>query len=305
MFKSISLLPKAVLLGIAISIIVSYPLEASTKVEEDTLSVLLNSVTISAGVENVKRSPLRLKSVSADEIKVKSAGKTFPEIMSFTPGVYATRESGSYGDAKINIRGFKQDNISVLLNGIPISGLTSGNMFWNNWMGIADATAQIQLQKGIGASMLSDNSVGGTINIITNNSLAERKASVGYFVTSYGTQKTDMSYSSGELSNGWAVSVAGSYVWGSGYVECTNVNSWSYLASVSKKISDNHSFVFTALGSPEHHQQRSYRLSYAEMEKYGRDYNKNWGWYNNEKKLLPRINILSPILRLITTIIPI
>gem|GEM_PF-6988873 len=28
--------------------------------------------------------------------------------------------------------------------------------------------------------------------------------------------------------------------------------------------------------------QRSSRLSYSEVEKYGRNYNKNWGWDKNE-----------------------
>ena len=45
------------------------------------------------------------------------------------PSLYATSESGSYGDAKLNIRGFAQENLSVLLNGIPISGLVSGSMY--------------------------------------------------------------------------------------------------------------------------------------------------------------------------------
>lgn len=59
-------------------------------------------------------------------------------------------------------------------------------MFWNNWMGLADATYAIQVQKGAGGSMLSDNSVGGTINIITSTTTAEPRIDGGAHVTDYG-----------------------------------------------------------------------------------------------------------------------
>jgi hypothetical protein len=62
----------------------------------------------------------------------------------------------------------------------------------------------------------------------------------------------------------------------------TNVNSWAYMASISKKVGKNHSFLFTALGSPEQHEQRNTRLSYEEIERFGVNYNKNWGYYTDE-----------------------
>lgn len=260
----------------------------------DSTAILLDEINISAGIVNVNKSPLRIKTVEKDEISLRSTGRTFPELVGMTPGVFATSESGSYGDAKINIRGFKQENISVLLNGIPISGLTSGSMFWNNWMGLSDATSKIEVSKGIGSSMLSDNSVGGTINIITQNPDKNKSFSLGYNYTGYGTSKTFFNYNSGELKNGWGVSLMGSYVWGKGYVECTDVNSGAYLLSVSKKFRNRHSLLFTALGSPEQHKQRSSRMTYAEMEQYGRDYNKNWGYYKGQAKTISQNTYYKP-----------
>lgn len=262
--------------------------------DTDTTAILLEEVTISAGVSDVKNSPLRLKTVESEKIKQISVARTFPEILSATAGVYATRETGSYGDAKINIRGFKQENISILLNGIPISGLTSGNMYWNNWMGLADATSSVQLQKGIGSSMISDNSVGGTINIITDSPTPIPSVSGGYYFADYGTHKGYLSINSGDLGKGWAFTLSGSYVGGKGYVECTDVSSWSYLLSVSKKIDSHNSLLFTAVGSPEQHSQRSTRITMEEMEKYGPSYNKNWGWYNSHQKTLSRNNYFKP-----------
>lgn len=245
-------------------------------------AILLNEITLWANMKNSNRSPMRLKSITAAEIAVSSAGRTFPELLREIPGVYSTSESGSYGDAKLNVRGYKQENISVLLNGIPITGLVSGSMYWNNWMGLSDATAQIQLQKGIGGSMIADNSVGGTVNIITKSPSEKASAIAAFSVTGSGTKKVNMEIGSGKLKKGWAFSLMGSYVWGKGWVEMTDVKSWAYMASVSKQIGKKHSFLFTALGSPEKHEQRNTRLTLSEIEQYGRGYNKNWGYYTDE-----------------------
>jgi len=117
--------------------------------QDSTLTSNLGEVVLTASFLNEKRSPLRLSTVNRSKIEKRSIGATYPELVKDIPGIYATSESGSYGDARINIRGFKQENISVMLNGIPISGLVTGNMFWNNWLGLADATQTIQVQKGI------------------------------------------------------------------------------------------------------------------------------------------------------------
>ena len=145
----------------------------------DTLT--LQEVTVKASFSNPNNSPLRLATIGGETLKSRATVRTYPELLKGIPGVYATAETGSYGDAKFNIRGFGQENIAVLLNGIPISGLTSGNMFWNNWMGLADATYAIQLQKGVGSSMLSDGSVGGSMNIITTTSVSAASYSPSSF----------------------------------------------------------------------------------------------------------------------------
>lgn len=251
----------------------------------DTTKVIyssLDEIILSASFIRERQSPLRLSTVDRSAIEKRGMGQTYPELIKNIPGIYATSESGSYGDAKINIRGFKQENISVLLNGIPISGLVTGNMFWNNWLGLTDATHSIQVQKGIGASMLSDNSVGGTINIITKTTQREPAASAGYYVTDYGQMKAFAAFNSGELKGGWTLSAMASYAWGKSYAQATDVNSWAYMFNAGKRINSRHSLLFTALGSPERHQQRSARLSAAEVEAYGREYNKNWGYLNGK-----------------------
>ena len=258
----------------------------------DTLT--LQEVTVNASFSSPKNSPLRLTTVDNETLKARAAARTYPELLKGIPGVYATAETGSYGDAKFNIRGFGQENISVLLNGIPISGLTSGNMFWNNWLGLSDATYAIQLQKGVGASMLSDGSVGGSMNIITTTSDDRFSANAGMTASHFGTFKGYVSVSSGLLPKGWTVSAMASYVGGHGYVEATDVSAFSYMLNVGKRIGKGHSLLFTALGSPERHDQRSQRLSIEEIDKYGRTYSKNWGYRDGKSYNISQNNYFKP-----------
>ena len=271
MYKSLSLIAAALVLP------------AAAGAQTDTTAIFaLDGSSISASIANAAISSLRLTDINQDKLRENAPGRTFPEMIRNIPGVYSTSEAGSFGDAKINIRGFKQENISVLLNGIPISGLTSGSMYWNNWMGLSDATASIQVQKGIGNSMLSDNSVGGTINILTMRPSENPGAEAGWYHTGSGANNAFINISTGNLPKGWNLTLMGSYNWGSTFVDCSRISSGSFLAVLDKSFRGGHRLNFTALGSPETHQQRSSRLSYAEMEKYGISYNKSWGWQTAE-----------------------
>ncbi|MGM9785621.1 MAG: TonB-dependent receptor [Candidatus Cryptobacteroides sp.] len=247
----------------------------------DTLSI--QEAVIHYTFASTSSSPLRLTTIDVDKLKSRATARTYPELLKDIPGLYGTSESGSYGDARLNIRGFRQENISVMLNGIPISGLVSGSMYWNNWMGLADATYSVQVQKGTGSSLLADGSVGGTVNVVTDAVADRFRAETGIYGGLYGTVKAYLKVSSGELPKGWAVNAMASYVGGKGYVDATNVNSYAYMLNVSKHIGPDHVLIFTALGSPEKHDQRSTRLSSAEIDRYGVRYNKNWGWRDGEE----------------------
>lgn len=257
----------------------------------DTLN--LQASIVKAYFASESRSSLRLATIDEQKLRLRGASRTFPELLKGLPSLYATSESGSYGDAKMNIRGFGQENISVLLNGIPISGLVSGGMYWNNWMGLADATWAVQVQKGVGSSMLSDGSVGGSVNILTESPSDKPFAEVGSYAGG-GIYKGYFKLSSGELPRGWSMNLMASYVGGAGYVEATSVSSFAYMLNVAKRLGPEHRLLFTALGSPENHEHRSSRLSAAEIAEYGRRYNKNWGYRDGKPFNLSLNNYFKP-----------
>ncbi|HSG67090.1 MAG TPA: TonB-dependent receptor, partial [Bacteroidales bacterium] len=242
----------------------------------------LGEVTVISSLAVDRESPLTVSSISAATIKTRLGDEPLPEVMKMVPGVYATRTGGGSGDAAVNIRGFQQENITLMLNGIPISSVENGLVYWNNWLGLADASARIQVQRGLGASPAAMNSVGGTINIITYATEAKQGGSIGYTLTSYGNNKLNFSYNTGKLENGMAVTLMGSHIRGPGYVDATYVRGFGYFLSISKEFNDKHKLVFIGLGNPERHGQRNFMLSKEETNQYGLKYNKDWGSYNGQ-----------------------
>ena len=57
-----------------------------------------------------------------------------------------TKEGGGFGDSKINVRGFEQNNIAVMMNGVPVNDMETGWVYWSNWAGLADVTNKMQVQ---------------------------------------------------------------------------------------------------------------------------------------------------------------
>lgn len=245
-------------------------------------SYALNEVSIISSIAKERTTPVAISTIESQIIEDQLGDQPFPKIMKMIPGVYATRYGGGSGDARVSLRGFQQENIAVLLNGIPVSSVENGLVYWNNWLGLTDATEFIQVQKGLGSSNLALNSVGGTINIITKNAKNEKGGSLKYSLTSYGNQKSTLALNSGKLKNGFYVSFMGSRTSGPGYIDATYVDSWSYFLNIRKDINAKHSLVFTALGAPERHGQRNFKLSQKEVDLHGLKYNKDWGSYNGQ-----------------------
>ena len=55
--------------------------------------------------------------------------------------MYATKSGGGFGRLKINIRGFAQENVAVMINGVPVNDMENGAVYWSNWAGLSDVTS--------------------------------------------------------------------------------------------------------------------------------------------------------------------
>lgn len=225
------------------------------QLEPDTK--MLQDVVVTQSVAKTRQTPVALSQISAPEIEAKLGNQEFPEVLKTTPGVWATPDGGGFGDAKINMRGFKSENIAMLINGLPVNDMEWGGVYWSNWAGLSDVTSNMQTQRGLGAAIISAPSIGGTINITTRNTDAKREGSAWYGMGNDMMNNFGIMISTGLMKNGWAITVLGSRKWGDGYIQGTSYNAYNYFVNVSKRINDNHQLSLTAFGAPQSHYQRS------------------------------------------------
>ncbi|MEE0864374.1 MAG: carboxypeptidase-like regulatory domain-containing protein [Alistipes sp.] len=219
-------------------------------------AIAMEDVVIMQSVAVQRRTPVAVSTIPQQEIEFKLGSQEFPEILKSTPGVYATKDGGGFGDSKINMRGFKSANIAVMINGVPVNDMEWGGVYWSNWAGLSDVTRSMQTQRGMGASKISSPSVGGTINIVTNTIDAKRGGTVSYGVGNDGANTVTMSVSTGLMDNGWAMSLLLGKRWGDGYIQGTGYESYNWFVNVSKRLGDNHQISLTAFGAPQKHNQR-------------------------------------------------
>ena len=153
-----------------------------------------------------ENTPVAYTNVGKEEMEVRLGSQDIPMILNTTPSVYATQQGGGAGDARINIRGFNQRNVAVMINGVPQNDMENGWVYWSNWDGVGDATSSIQVQRGLSAVNLATPSIGGTMNIITDPTALERGGKFKQEAGDGGFLKTTMNYNSGLIGDKLALS---------------------------------------------------------------------------------------------------
>ncbi len=229
------------------------------EIELESSTVGLDEILITSSFARDRQTPVSLSTIDPMQIEERLGTQEFPEIFKTTPSIYATKDNGGYGDGRITLRGFDTYNVGVLINGIPVNDMENSRVYWSNWAGLSDVTQTAQVQRGLGASKLGLSSVGGTINIITKSTDAEKGGSVYSGLGNSGYRKQAFTVSTGLLDNGWAITLSGSHTYGDGYIRGNAFDAYSYFANVSKRINDAHRLSFTVFGSPQTHNQRGNR----------------------------------------------
>ena len=275
------------------SIVISYvgftsvtiAFNGSTNIGQITLSqdnTLSEVIVVSSGVIDVakeRETPVAVSTISPREISLKVGNQEFPEIMNKTPGVYASKDGGGYGDSRINLRGFDQINTSFLINGQPVNDMENGWVYWSNWQGLTDVASGIQIQRGLGASRLAVPSVGGTISIFTKSAEKAQGGSISQMVGNDNYFKSTVAYNTGLNEKGWSSSYLLTRWSGDGYVYGTKGEGYTYFFAVGYKPNDSkHEFNFSFIGAGQWHHQRSTWVSIRDYDYFG----KGGGVLNNK-----------------------
>ena len=249
-------------------------------------------IIIVADRAKMRETPVAFSDVPKADMQRKLGSRDLPLILNDTPGVYATAQGGGAGDARINVRGFDQRNVAVMINGVPVNDMENGWVYWSNWDGLSDVTSSIQVQRGLGASNLAIASVGGTMNIITDIASQRRGFKFKQEAGNNAFYKTTLNFSSGLIDKKTAFTLGMTRKSSEGLPAQAWSSAWAYFGALSFLASDAHKIDLFVTGAPQRHGHRLYKQSIATFDadyarslgidvadarNYGVDYNPNWG----------------------------
>lgn len=277
--------------------------DAGVSLSISLASTTLKEVEIVADVARARETPVAFSTISSQKIQQELGSRDLPMILNQTPGVYATESGGGSGDARINIRGFDQRNVAVLVDGIPVNDMENGQVYWSNWDGLAEITRSMQVQRGLGASKLAIASVGGTINTLTKGIDNAMGGVIKQDVGNNNSLRTSIAFNTGLLKGNWGFTAAVSRKTTDGWVDQTWSDAYSYFFKIQKRFK-KHLISLGANGAPQSHGQRlsatgngafniaTYDANYARslgvnvdsiqqagFPERGRRFNPNWGTY--------------------------
>ena len=206
-----------------------------------------------------EKTPVAYTNVTKADMEFRLGSQDIPMSLNMTPSVYATQQGGGAGDARINIRGFNQRNIAVMINGVPQNDMENGWVYWSNWDGVGDAAHSIQVQRGLSAVNLAAPSVGGTMNIITDPTAHTRGGKFKQEVGAGGFVKSTLNYNTGLIGGKMAFSGTLVRKTGDGVIDKTWTDAWAYYFGATYAMNETNRFELYAVGAPQRHGQNLYK----------------------------------------------
>jgi len=213
-----------------------------------------------------RSTPVAFSNLNKRDIEFRLGSQDIPLILNTTPSVYSTTNGGGAGDARVNVRGFNQRNIAIMINGVPVNDMENGWVYWSNWDGVADATSSIQMQRGLSAVNLATPSIGGTMNIITDPAGHKRGYKVKLETGAGNFKKSTFSYHSGLINDKLAFGATVVRKTGEGLIDKTWTDAWAYYLGVSLAVNKKHRLELYALGAPQRHGQNRYKQNIASYD---------------------------------------
>ncbi|MDF1571257.1 MAG: carboxypeptidase-like regulatory domain-containing protein [Bacteroidales bacterium] len=171
------------------------------------------------------------------------------------PGMYATEKGSRYGETKLNIRGFGQQHISIMLNGVPVNDPGRRTYSWSGRDGILENVSTFQLQKGTSREQHYSPYGGGTMNYITGSARQQAGGNAGFEYGAGNYMHTTVTLHTGLLNDKFALSMSGSRKTSEGIINGAWTDVWAYYFTMTYAASNKHRFEIYAMGAPQRHGQ--------------------------------------------------
>jgi iron complex outermembrane receptor protein len=140
---------------------------AQEKADRDTIYQSA-PVTITATNAVERISPVTFSNLNHSEIQKQYSVQDVPVLLSGLPSITFYSENGNSngGYSYINLRGFEQQRLSVMVNGVPQNDPEDFSVYWIDFPDLLGSTSNIQVQRGAGSAFYGPPAIGGSVNIL-------------------------------------------------------------------------------------------------------------------------------------------
>lgn len=190
----------------------------------------------------------------------------------------------NFSSVRFRVRGYSSESQDVYMAGVRMNDAITGYTPYSLWSGLNEA---VRSKESVNGSEISDYGVGG-YNGLTNIDPMASKVRTGWrgsVLTNSALYRLRlmMTYSSGELDNGWSYAFSASArLGGNDWIKGVYYRSFGYYGSVEKKFGEEHKLGLTFMAAPG--QRGAQNGSTQEVYDLMGDnmYNSNWGYYNGK-----------------------
>ena len=190
----------------------------------------------------------------------------------------------NFSSVRFRVRGYSSESQDVYMAGVRMNDAITGYTPYSLWSGLNEA---VRSKESVNGSEISDYGFGG-YNGLTNIDPMASQARTGWrgsVLTNSALYRLRlmMTYSSGELDNGWSYAFSASArLGGNDWIKGVYYRSFGYYGSVEKKFGEEHKLGLTFMAAPG--QRGAQNGSTQEVYDLMGDnmYNSNWGYYNGK-----------------------
>jgi len=214
---------------------IDFPAEHILNINVKRNPTKIEGLKVSSTVAVERQTPVTFSNMDKEEITDNLYGQDIPLLMNEMPNVLSYSDAGSaMGYSYLNIRGFDQKHIGVMINGIPLNDPEDHQVYWVDMPDLAESLSNLQFQRGVGSSIYGISTFGGSLNLQTNQANTENGTEVFSIYGSYNTQKYGVKTTQ-DILNYFKLNLRLSSLSSDGYRDNSATKQYSYFASLSKQ----------------------------------------------------------------------
>ena len=167
--------------------------------------VLTGEALVTASLAS-DRTATAYTNLSKEYLAKRNFGQDLPYLLDQTPSVVVTSDAGAgVGYTDIRIRGTSNTGINMTINGVPLNDPESRGAFLVNLPDLASSINNLQVQRGVGTSQNGGAAFGASINVSTLDVRREAYAETQNTYGSFNTQKNNVQFGTGLMSDHFTI----------------------------------------------------------------------------------------------------